>query len=339
MSDGLHHVICGPCFDLGHRVALCGTPIDGAREISPGQREAQPCVVCLSSPTLTCPNCGEEISTVRFTTAMKIGMVGKPDRLAVFDTETTGVDVEADRIVTAFVGIMDTATGEFVEKWSWLINPGIEIPKAASDVHGITTERATVEGIDPKDAVYAMYQRLDIIRRQDIAIVAMNASFDFTLLDREMMRHWPGVRPLFDTNDRGMAISPVVFDPMVFDRAIDKYRKGSRKLVDLAAFYGVPVEQNAHDAEADCRMAGRVAIKLLEHSRLQGMSLSEVHANLIPTHYNNAIGLADYWQRNLHALSQEERAKRIEAIRDVRAHAGQWPVRPRPIEQTKEIQQ
>ena len=48
-----------------------------------------------------------------------------------FDTETTGVDVERDRIVTACVGVGDPKLGTWHPK-KWLINPGIEIPAEAT---------------------------------------------------------------------------------------------------------------------------------------------------------------------------------------------------------------
>ena len=67
------------------------------------------------------------------------------DTLAVFDTETTGLDTRSSRIVTAFVGLID-AQGNTVEAASWLANPGVPIPQQASDVHGITDEIATRDG-------------------------------------------------------------------------------------------------------------------------------------------------------------------------------------------------
>jgi DNA polymerase-3 subunit epsilon len=145
-----------------------------------------------------------------------------PDRIGVFDAETDGVDVESCHIVTAFIGLMDTATGVIVEKWEWLLNTGHEIPQGASDVHGITTERMRAEGTDPKQGVFEITQRLDIIGRAGITMVVMNAPFDFTLLDRELLRHWPEMRPLMEPDDEGKVQRPWVFDPMTFDRAISK---------------------------------------------------------------------------------------------------------------------
>ena len=63
------------------------------------------------------------------------------DTLAVFDLETTGIDVDTCRIVTAHVGVIGT-DGEVLEQREWLVDPGVEIPTAASLIHGVTTERA-----------------------------------------------------------------------------------------------------------------------------------------------------------------------------------------------------
>lgn len=298
------------------------------------------------------------------TTEMKIGMVF-PTRIGVFDTETTSPDPQQARIVSCFIGVMDTATGEFEEKWSWIVNPGVEIPTEASDIHGITTAEALARGMDAKTAIYEINQRIDILHKRSLAIVAMNAVYDFTVLDREVLRHWPGMRPniegvwevtragthgkwevtldpmgidttvgLYDIRWR-ITASPVIFDPMVLDRAFDKWRKGSRKLVDLAAFYGVPVELNAHDAEADCRMVGRVAAKIMTHSRLQDMSLSEVHDKIIPTKRNQIIGpdgLVNYWRKKAASTSNlEERRELLERASSAERTGHYWPLIPREI--------
>lgn len=263
-----------------------------------------------------------------------------PDQIALLDTETTGVDVETARIVTCFIGLMDVASGNVVQRWSWLLNPGIEIPKGASDVHGITTERAVAEGSDPKQGIFEIVQRLDILDRQGLVTVVMNAPYDYSVIDREMGRYWPEVRRYEPR---------LVFDPMVFDRAVDKYRKGTRKLVDLARVYGVPVETNAHDAEADCRMAGRVAIKLLGHSRLQTETLESTHRRLITTKANQSKDLAEFWvskkmpglRRDLLAAQdrgdsvrfaeiQHDIAELIKSIESVRTTGHYWPMIPRP---------
>ena len=63
------------------------------------------------------------------------------------------------------------------------------------------------------------------------------------------MRH--GVEPLGERRRR-------VIDPLVIDKAVDRYRKGKRTLEAAAELYGVALD-DAHDAGADAIAAGRVA--------------------------------------------------------------------------------
>lgn len=151
-----------------------------------------------------------------------------------FDTETTGVDVENDRIVEASVILMEA--GGTMTRRHFLINPGIPIPKDASDVHGITNERVQAEGLDPVEALSAIRAKLAF---GGLPVVAFNAAFDLTLFDRECRRH--GIDPFLPAH---------VVDPFVIDKHLDPYRKGPRKLEPMAAHYGVRLE-NAHTAEAD----------------------------------------------------------------------------------------
>ena len=65
--------------------------------------------------------------------------------MAAFDVETTGLDVEGDRIVTAALWRIDPARGT-KDVTTWFADPGVEIPQAATEIHGITTERARAEG-------------------------------------------------------------------------------------------------------------------------------------------------------------------------------------------------
>ena len=60
-----------------------------------------------------------------------------------FDLETTGIDITKDRIVE--ISILKVYPNGNKESKTWLVNPTIPIPKAASDVHGITDERVAGE--------------------------------------------------------------------------------------------------------------------------------------------------------------------------------------------------
>jgi DNA polymerase-3 subunit epsilon len=170
--------------------------------------------------------------------------------LGVFDLETTGIDVETARIVTAHVGLID-ATGASIAHGEWLADPGVEIPEQASAVHGISTERARAEGRPASEVVAEIVAAVRAVFARGVPLVVYNAPYDLTLLDREARRH--GVEPLGDVGEIGCVI-----DPLVIDKAVDKFRKGKRTLEAATSVYGVVLD-DAHDAGADAVAAGRVA--------------------------------------------------------------------------------
>ncbi|MDO5026029.1 MAG: exonuclease domain-containing protein [Trueperella sp.] len=168
-----------------------------------------------------------------------------------FDTETTGVDPATARLVTASIVIVEDAAT--VTKHYWLADPGVEIPLAAQNVHGISTEKARREG---EPVAKVLEEIADILHAHLAAgnpVVAFNASYDLTLMEAELQRH--GLLTL--TERLGHEISPVV-DPYMLDRHIDRYRRGKRKLENLAEYYGVAQADNFHNAEADVLATLRV---------------------------------------------------------------------------------
>ena len=188
------------------------------------------------------------------------------DTLAVFDLETTGIDVDTCRIVTAHVGVLG-ASGDVLERREWIVDPGVEIPTAASLIHGVTTERARLEGQPAPTAVAEIVAALTDVAGRGLPIVAYNASYDLTLLEREAIRY--GITPL-------PGPGPVI-DPLVIDKAVDRYRRGKRTLTATAQHYGV-VLPNAHDAGADAVAAGRVAQAIARaYPELAAIAVAELH--------------------------------------------------------------
>lgn len=162
-----------------------------------------------------------------------------------FDTETTGVSPQHDRIITAAV-ITRTPGGEDSSR-TWLIDPGVEIPERSTEVHGITTEQARAQGAQPSVALDEIAEALVAALREGHPIVAFNAQYDLTIIENELVRH--GLPTLADR--LGREVRPVV-DPLVLDRHLDRYRKGKRKLIDLCTLYAVPVvADDLHAADAD----------------------------------------------------------------------------------------
>ena len=224
------------------------------------------------------------------------------DTLAVFDTETTGIDTRLSRIVTAYIGLLNSA-GEVTEAAEWLINPGVEIPEAATAIHGISTAHARDHGQEPPAAVAAIATTLARYFDQGIPVVAYNASYDFSILHHEMLRY--GQEPL-------VSPSPII-DPLVIDRAVDRYRRGKRTLQMATAHYMVAFD-DAHTADADAVAAGRVA-----------QAIIRTHANELP---ETALGL-----HQQQITWSAEWAENFQAFRRGRGDAGftasgDWPVRP-----------
>ena len=208
------------------------------------------------------------------------------DNLGVFDLETTGIDVETSRIVSAHVGVID-ANGAVVEERAWLADPGIEIPAQASAVHGITTERARAEGRPAAQVVAEIVAQLEQLVARGLAITIYNAPYDLSLLHHEAVRH--GVTPLHE---------PVpIIDPLVLDRAVDKYRKGKRTLEAAAAFYGVALT-DAHDAGADAVAAGRIAQALAgKYGAQLAIAGADLHALQVGWCAEQSASFQDYMRR------------------------------------------
>jgi DNA polymerase III subunit epsilon len=208
------------------------------------------------------------------------------ETLGVFDLETTGIDVETSRIVSASIGVLDPS-GLCVERWDWLADPGIEIPPQASAVHGITTERARADGRAAAEVVQEIIETLAGLFDRGLAVTIYNAPYDLTLLAREAVRY--GLEPL--------SLPAPIIDPLVIDKAIDRYRKGKRTLEAAAAHYGV-VLTDAHDAGADAIAAGRVAQAIArQYADQLGADVHALHQLQIGWCLDQAASFQDYIRR------------------------------------------
>ncbi|MEV5867432.1 3'-5' exonuclease [Streptomyces tendae] len=213
--------------------------------------------------------------------------------LAAFDTETTGVDTETDRIVSAALVAQD-APGLRPRVTRWLVNPGVPVPEAATAVHGLTEEHVQRHGRWPAPVMYEIAEALAEQARAGRPLVVMNAPFDLTLLDRELRRH--RASSLGRWLER---TSLHVLDPRVLDKHLDRYRKGRRTLTDLCAHYGVDLE-GAHDAAADAQAALEVvrAVGRRFQTRLERLSPAELHTLQAVWHAGQARGLQAWFALN-----------------------------------------
>lgn len=206
--------------------------------------------------------------------------------LAVFDLETTGIDVATSRIVTAHVGLLD-GEGRVVEQHDWMADPGVEIPAEASAVHGVTTERARAEGRPAAQVVGEILATLQVYLDCGIPVTVYNAPYDLSLLHHEARRH--RLQPLHEP-------LPVV-DPLVIDKAVDRYRRGKRTLAVTASHYGVTLD-DAHEASADAVAAGRVAQAIARRYDAElAVSKARLHSMQVAWCTEQAASFQDYMRR------------------------------------------
>ena len=253
-------------------------------------------------------------------------MPKRSTEMVVFDTETTSVDVESALIVTAFIALINVTTGVMHDESYWVLDHGVEIPIGASDIHGYTTERVRAEGRKDVDkALMEIATRLDAYDRKAYPVVIYNAPYDLTVMDRNL-RSVVGLK-----NFRAPRL---VHDPLVLDKAAYRFRKGKgmRQLTNAAPFYGVEVLENAHDARADCLMAGQIALKQInlpipEYRPLAFMDHEEIHHRSISEYRKQMENLKAYFLKtaNSRDVSAEDAA-------ELRAKAAgidfNWPMIP-----------
>lgn len=234
-------------------------------------------------------------------------------RIAVFDTETTGVDPETDRIVSAFFGILDE-DGKLEVAHDYLVKPeGYKIPQEATEVHGITTEYALGHGEDVQLVLVRLALDLQRCLNERIPLSGHNIVYDLTMLDRETDRHM-GTEGVQEFLDAGL----IVLDSLVIDKGIDKWRKGKRTLTATAPVYGVTLsEEEAHGARADAIASGRILQKQLAHRDIAGFGPRSL------------MVLQETWKAEQAASLQEYfRTKAPEPDPEAVVN-GDWPLIPR----------
>ncbi|MBT0994385.1 DNA polymerase III subunit epsilon [Cellulomonas sp. DKR-3] len=220
---------------------------------------------------------------------------GRHGALLGFDTETTGIDVRRDRVVSAALVLRD-ATGTHVR--TWLVDPGVEIPEAAGAIHGLSTEHVRAHGAAPAVALEEIAALLVEHVRAGGTLVAYNASFDLAVLDAELARYGRPTLP----ERLGGPVRPVL-DPMVLDRMADPDREGGRRLVDLCEHHDVTTGL-LHTADADTLATLDVLDAVLAASPV----LADATAQEL--HDRQAVAVAA-WRAAYHARKAAEAAQAV----------------------------
>lgn len=230
-----------------------------------------------------------------------------------FDLETTGPDPTTARIVTACTVRVGKGLMECLD---WLSDvDGQPIPDEAAAIHGITTEKAHADGLDLREVVDQLNTQIRRAAADGLPIVAMNARYDLTVLDREIRRF--GMTPFTDL----LGNSLLVVDPYVLDKQVDRYRKGKRTLTAACAHYGIQLE-DAHNASADALAACRISWKIANRHRAIGSApLADLHAQQVTWAAEQAAGLQAHFRKTDPDAVVE----------------GRWPLVPHDDEEPAEV--
>ncbi|MEE4546498.1 exonuclease domain-containing protein [Streptomyces sp. V4-01] len=237
--------------------------------------------------------------------------------MAALDTETTGVDVENDRIVSAaFISVGPDGA----KPSTWLADPGIEIPEEAARIHGITTEHARAKGQYSKDVVEDVLYCIGQAVTVGVPIVGHNVVYDLSIIDREARRHLGcGLEDALPPTKRMRVIDTSVLDKHVLPRRRRVSEKqGARQLITVAQVYSLGWDEAAaHGSEYDALMAARVAWRIgqliempreqrpefefgryQQFDKLRGLDIDALHDRQVGWAAEQAAGLEQFLRKS-----------------------------------------
>lgn len=174
--------------------------------------------------------------------------------LVFIDLETTGINLATDRIVEiALVKVLKDGTKQVKQKY---INPQMPIPKASSDIHGITDEKIK-DAPTFKEVANELKQFID---HSDLSGYNSNR-FDIPMLMEEFLR--AGIN--LDMTNRRMVDVQHIFHMME-----------KRTLGAAYKFYCAKDLEGAHSAEADAAATWEILEAQLERYTHLGNTLETI---------------------------------------------------------------
>jgi DNA polymerase-3 subunit epsilon len=174
--------------------------------------------------------------------------------LVFLDLETTGLDVERDRIVE--IGLVRLHADGRREEWVERVDPGVDIPEAATRVHGIRTD--DVRGLFGRPRL----ARLANVLQQQLDGADLggfnSTAYDIPLFLAECRRH----QIPFTLDGRHQIDVKVVFHAK--ETTWDRFLMGPRNLSAAVRLYCGRELDGAHSAGADASATVDVLLEQLK---------------------------------------------------------------------------
>jgi DNA polymerase-3 subunit epsilon len=227
------------------------------------------------------------------------------------DTETTGLDTDTDRIVTASLLHIEP-DGTVLWAGEWLADPGVEISPEAEEKHGVSNDTARRDGLPAAQVVAEIEEALDRRWNRHTPLVVANAPYDLSLLSAELMRH----------HNRPITFCGGVLDPITCDRHLDKYRRGGHNLEALCKTYLVDPGEAHRSASDALAAAGVMRVMVGKFPQLRQLTIGEVYVKQQQWHQEWAAHLEEYLRRDK-VKDKTATAEDIAGIKVDRA----WPIR------------
>jgi DNA polymerase III epsilon subunit family exonuclease len=165
-------------------------------------------------------------------------------RYVVFDIETTGLDVQQDRIVE--IGAVKVEDGTVIEEFDAMMNPGIPMPPQAGAVNGITDDML-VNAAFPGE-ILARFARF--VSDADFLVGHNAKRFDHPFLEFEFQRHFVKYQPL--------PVRDTVWEARRRLRGLRSY-----SLAALCRIFQLENDQ-AHRALSDARVTQQIFQRLID---------------------------------------------------------------------------
>ena len=183
------------------------------------------------------------------------------DQFIALDFETTGLQVETDRVIE--VAAILFKNGDPSERFTSLINPGIPIPKLIEEITGITNNMVSDARVE-KQIIDEFFEFI-----ADHPIVAHNTPFDQSFLHAMAIR-----------NDKDLP-ERKYYDTLTLSRAF-LFFQPAHNLTAISDFFSLSTK-GAHRAEYDTENCGQIFVELIEEIASYNLDLiSRIIALLKP---------------------------------------------------------
>ncbi|MEL6624911.1 MAG: 3'-5' exonuclease [Bacteroidota bacterium] len=182
-------------------------------------------------------------------------------RMVVFDTETTGLKIETDRILS--IGAVAVEGGQIVigDSYEVLVSQGEPQTHEAIPVHGIIPSDVRQRGISEAEAVdsFLSYAKADVL-------VAHHVNFDVGIVNRALRRQIHPKAFLFNHIIDTAAVARKLEHPHRPHAYIDHTQYSLDALCDR---YHISMEDR-HTAWGDALITAKLLLQLLHQARSEG---------------------------------------------------------------------